>query len=613
MIALHMIVAGHEKPEDLIRCLDSVKGQVDKSFVLITSPMKDKKLQKVAVKMGAIVEYRPKKFFHTVTKKEVKFIHDFGLTPSMKVGDKLFEFDRARNYAMDMVPREYGWLLWLDADDIFRGNKLREIIADAEAKQLDSVFLNYIYQAEIVDGKIKNILIEHLRERIIRNTGIYEWVAPIHETLIEKKPTRKLDDSRCDVLHLSSGDRMMSAIGRNIKNLEYSIVTKEGKDPRPIYYLGKAYFDLWMTDKKDTNYLNGARVLFEKYLGGENPSGWAEERSQCWEYLVEIYRSSGELNNAIKCAHNAMIEDERFPSIYVNLALCYVHKKEWGRALWWLRRLAKMEQPNTTLVSSPKDLMARTMEVMYHASLNTAKLDDALAAAVRLVEIYPDRKEFKERYQLVSQLKEQSKITKLFVQLARYLEQTKQGNKLKPLLQATPDIIKGNPFIVDLEKQVNPPRVWGKKEVCIYCGPAFTNWSPRMLENPGESFVGGSEEAVIYLAQELKKQGWKVTVYADPASEEGDHDGVTYLPYFKFNTRDSFNVMVAWRRPDLVDQNFKAKKTYIWCHDIQNQLDYTPERLSKITKIMVLSPWHRTNLPDIPEDKIMISGNGIKI
>ena len=109
---------------------------------------------------------------------------------------------------MKMVPKEYDWLFWMDTDDVLRGKQLREIAKDADRRGIESVFLDYVYQAEIEDGKIKAILIEHLRERLIKNTGIYEWVAPIHETLIEKKPTRKIDDKRCDVLHLSTKYRI---------------------------------------------------------------------------------------------------------------------------------------------------------------------------------------------------------------------------------------------------------------------------------------------------------------------------------------------------------------------------------------------------------------------
>jgi len=125
--------------------------------------------------------------------------------------------------------------------------------------------------------------------------------------------------------------------------------------------------------------------------------------------------------------------------------------------------------------------------------------------------------------------------------------------------------------------------------------------------------MGGSEEAVVYMSKELSKLGWKVTVFGDPGADEGEYDGVKYVPYYKFNSLDEFNILVAWRHPTFVDSNIKAKKTYLWAHDILNALDFTEERVAKWEKIFVLSPWHRTNIPDVPDDKILISGNGITL
>lgn len=613
MIALSMIVGGYEDPESLKRCLESVKGHVDQAFITITSELKDKKLKKVAEEMGAIVDYQPGKFETKVTSKQKKFIEKQGIKFRSKIGDRIFLFDKARNHSLEIVPKDYKWILWLDVDDILRGgDNLPKIIEEAERVQADSVFFNYIYQAEIVDGKIKNIMIEHLRERLIRNAGLYKWVAPIHETLVEQKPTRKIDTKLADVLHMSDNERMTNAIGRNIANLEYNVYLTKAKDPRPVYYLAKAYFDTWLNEQ-DREALLDAKTLMELYLLGEHKSGWAEERSQCWEYLVDIYRSLGDNDNAILCAHNAMIEDDRFPSIYVNLALCYVNKKEWKRAMFWVKKAMSTEQPDSTLVATPRDLMGRSLEVVYHASLNLSKLDEAWAAAIKLLEMYPNNPEMTNRVRLVESLKRENELTKLVVSLSKYLQSSGEGGKLGPLVDAIPQAIQDNPFMVDLMNKVKPPRKWAENEIAIFVGPCFTQWSPKSIGRSGGSFIGGSEEAVIYLSQELKKKGWQVTVFADPGVEEGMHDGVLYLPYFKWNKRDHFNIMVSWRRPDFVDQNFKASKTYIWCHDIQNQLDYTPERLAKITKVIVLSPWHRENIPNVPDEQILISGNGIQL
>ena len=606
-----MIVAGHEDPKILNRVLNSIYGQVDGMFITITTPTNNN-LKAVAEKYGAVVDYEPKKFFKIIKKKHIKWLKKFGLNPEIEVGDKIFLFDKARNHNLAQTPKEFEWMIWLDVDDIFRGNRLREIIKWAEANKLDSVFMNYIYQAEIVNNKVRNILIEHLRERIIRNTGVHKWIACIHETLIEQKPTKKGENDWCDVLHLSNSKRSKKALLRNIKNLELSLYETKGKDPRPIYYLGKAHFDVWLTTK-NKEFLKSAKTLFLAYVSGENQSGWAEERAQCWEYLVEIYRAFGETNNAIKCGHNSLIEDDRFPGAYLNLAMSYLVKKEWERALHWVKLASKIKSPRSTLVSNPRDLMARALEIIFHASIHTGKIDEAWAASQKLKELLPNNKSMAERVKFTNNLVLQKKLTKSVISLSQHLEQSGQKEKLKPLLLSLPNLIVNNPFMSELSKRVIPPRIWGENEIAIVCGFSYTPWSPKSLDKPGQSFIGGSEEAVIYMSKELAKIGWKVTVYADPGADEGEYDGVTYKPYFKFNAKDTFNIVIAWRQPNFVDGNYNAKKIYIWCHDIQNQLDYTKERLDKITKIMVLSQWHRENLPDIPDDKIMITGNGVDL
>jgi len=360
-----------------------------------------------------------------------------------------------------------------------------------------------------------------------------------------------------------------------------------------------------------------AQKLFENYIhgtkeyNGNNKSGWAEERSQCWEYLVEVYRQKGQLNNAIKSAHNALIEDERFPSIYINLAMSYLLKKEWARALFWVKLAGKIPQPMTTLVVNPKDLAGRAMEVVYHAGLNLSNLDEAWAAAVKLKELHPDNKEICERVRFTEELRKQRKLTKYVVDLVNYLHLSGEHEKVRPLLQSVPNLIANNPIMSNIKKGELPPRIWNDNEIAIFCGPGFTTWSPRTLIRTNEAeFLGGSEEAVIYLSSQLQRLGWDVTIYADPGAEQGIYHGVKWLPYYEFNNRDNFNILVSWRQIGLFAQDIKAKKKYVWCHDILNPLDFTKDKVDKITKVIVLSKAHRETIPNISDDKILISSNG---
>ena len=580
-IALAMIVKGNKEEATMLqRCLNSIAPFVDGIFITLTNPNKKQlnETKDVCEKYGVNTDY-------------FKWVGDFS---------------KARNHNFAQVPKEFDWILWLDADDVFRGGeKLAEVAKRAADSKADCVFFNYLYQVQLDEktGEIRQVLIEHLRERLIKNTpGLYKWIAPIHETLIEQTPTKKVDDPSCDVVHLSGDERRGKALTRNIEILEKNVKETEGKDPRPVYYLGKAYFDM-----RTTEYMDKAWPLFEKYLGA---SGWAEERAQCWEYLNEICRARKQYNNAIKCCMNALIEYPEFPSFYFNLALNYLYKEDWDRALFWVKKGASMPLPKTTLVLNPRDYAARALEIVYNASLKKSKLDDAWAAAIKLADMFPGDKSVLERVNFCDGLKKQRDLTQQVISIAGHLKKSGEEAKLKPLIAAIPTMIENNPFIADLQNKVNPPVKWKENEIVIYCGPGFTSWSPMKLVNPGETFMGGSEEATVYIAQELAKKGWRVTVYADPGEDEGVIDGVDWKPYYKFNHKDDFNILIGWRNLSFFDGNYKAKKKYVWAHDVLNPLEYTKERLRKIDKIIVLSDAHRRTIPDVADDKILVSTNG---
>lgn len=616
-IALAMITKGDEG-ELLDRCLSTIANAVDKIFITITTP--DKDVKKVCKKYGAEYTEVPGMFHYEMTQEIYDWAKKFiGGEPTVKVGDRIFRFDNARNYSFDQVPEEYEWILWLDTDDIFRGaDSIRKVIKEAEEHKADSVFFNYLYQVETDDeGNVKNVLIQHLRERFIRR-GVYKWVAPIHETLIAQRPDKKLDSQDCDVVHLSNHPRLLNALERNMKTLELSLFDTKGADPRPIYYLGKAYYDKLILNN-DVESGDVAMKLFQVYLHGSeehgfrNKSGWAEERCQCWEYMSEILRRKNDFATSVTCGMNALMENDTFPSTYMAIAMSYLHSGKHERAMSWLKKGLAIPAPKTTLVTNPKEIESRAHEVVYHHGLKTNNIDQALKASQMLVDLRPDDPAMVDRYNRTMEIKATIEATKAFVSIAKQLEAEKDLPKLKTLVKSVPRLIENNPIISDMHRRIFPPRVHGEDEITIYCGPGFTTWSPKQLSDPKGSFMGGSEEAVVYLGEELAALGWKVTVYGDPGDDEGEYAGVKYLPHYKFNRDDEFNIFVSWRQIALVDANYKVKKMYIWNHDIINQMEVTPERLDKIDKMIVLSQWHRENIPNVPDYKVLISANGVTL
>lgn len=613
-IALGMIVKSDSEVDNLKRCLDSIAPFVDGIYLTVTQKPY-KKLQKLANQYGANIDIRPGEFNYKVPQKEVAWLKKhFKYDPLLKEGDTIFQFSKARNTNLDLIPDEYDWFFWMDADDVLiNGESLKNLADNALAQGSEAVFLNYLYEVEFDEQrKIKNVIIQHLRERLVRIKGDYrktwKWIGNIHETLVQQRETKKDENKEIEVLHISTKERMLKALDRNRRVLEHDIYKTEGKDPRPLYYLGKAYFDLHTKESQER-----AKELMLEYLSPEghesNMSGWREERAQAWEYLGEIYREQGEVNNSIKALHNSLIEYPQFSSTYFSLALSSMVKEDYDTARFWAIIGSKVPPSKTTLVSNPRDLESRAYEIIYNAGIKTNRVDEAWAACQRLKELFPNNPLIDEQWRFISETRELRDQLKNYAGLVNYLSVSGQQSKLKALLQATPQQLEGNPVIEKLRQDLFPPKDWLKNEIAFYCGPQFTPWDGSSLEGKGENFVGGSEEAVIYLTRELAKIGWKVVVYSDP-SKEGVYDGVEYLSHYKFNPKDNFNVLVYWRGISWVDMNCKAEQTYIWCHDVLNPAEFTKERLEKITKIIVLSKAHRENLPEVPDDKFIISSNG---
>ncbi|MBO1064978.1 glycosyltransferase family 4 protein [Anabaena sp. 54] len=159
---------------------------------------------------------------------------------------------------------------------------------------------------------------------------------------------------------------------------------------------------------------------------------------------------------------------------------------------------------------------------------------------------------------------------------------------------------------------------WDNNSIVIYSNFPFhlEDWSPLSISKG----IGGSEEAIIYLSQELLKLGYQVTVFNRCGNMEGEYNGVFYQSVDKFNPQDNFNVFIchrAWTQP--MQMKVKAKKIAIWMHDNPQLFPVIEESqraefLGSFDRLFMLSNFHKSMLPDwIPENKIFLTTNGINL
>lgn len=527
------------------------------------------------------------------------------------------DFATTRNFNFSQAPQDSDYILWLDSDDIFVGGpKLREVAQLAKDNGKDVVFFSYWYGCKF-NGEpslqtFQEVEMAHMRERLIR-PGTSLWKGRLHETFVPVEgakndyTTYAYDEKErpIAVMHTALDVELPEKMERNKRILEMQLEEeRKSKNPdcRTILNLIKIYAE----EEDKSNWEKAIKMGYE-YL---DKSGWDEERAVCWEQMSICADKLGKHKEVVAFMHRAIAEWEAQPLHYIRLATGYYNLKNYRAAKHWLNIASSMDLDNkitsgVTNLKAMKVMFAKLLLLLnYNAERDSKK---ALEAARLLLQELPTKENQEQVYFLedVNDLNDACRNADL---LARYLISIQNNEAVEKLLDILPEAISTQPFAHSLRKQVVSPRKWQKDEICYFANfgsKHFEKWDATSLSKG----IGGSETAVIELAKQWTKQGYKVTIYGDPL-EKGLIDGVNYLPWYHFNKNDSFNIFIQWRGFSLANK-IKTKKFYVDLHDVYNGVDFSQDELNHIDKIMVKSEYHRSLAPKIPDEKFLIISNGI--
>lgn len=116
-------------------------------------------------------------------------------------------------------------------------------------------------------------------------------------------------------------------------------------------------------------------------------------------------------------------------------------------------------------------------------------------------------------------------------------------------------------------------------------------WDPDSVKRG----ITGSEEAVIYVSEELAKLGCHVIVYGDPPNDSKYNSEDANPKYVSLDSQEDINldVAISWRVPDAALRLKKrARCVYLWPHDTYHWV--LDERLiTAFDGVLWLSQWQR--------------------
>jgi tetratricopeptide (TPR) repeat protein len=567
-VALIMIVKGSkDEAAHLQRCLENIQGHVDGIFINVNAPKGQK----------------PSKLVLDVAKSFTNDVYETEWNDN---------FAEARNFILEKVTDDYTWCIWEDSDDtIDKPEKIKKI---ADLATNDSIFVDYVYDKDEA-GNISTI---HLVARMFKNNGSHAWKGRIHETLIENRAVSQGATKDFQVIHHADKARADKSHERNIKMLEQQLQDEsKDPDPRTFYYLARAYYD--------SGYYENALPLYEDYL---SLSGWDQERASAWTKLGLIYLDKGDRTKGKECFMNSIGEDPDDPTPRIELASLEIELQQFHKARKWLESVESMDKNLTTLERNPLDYTFRTYLLLAetYKGLGGSYLEKALEYAKKALKYKKTDKHIKQYVNILQSVVDDKLLIEKSLAIVKALRKNKENDKVKTLMESLPKQLEDNPIIVRLRDEESFK--WPEKSIVIMTGDtALDAWGPWSLEEG----IGGSEEAVIRISVHLQNLGYHVVVYGKPGHRAGLYDGVMWRNYWEANLDDKFDIFIAWRAPFIFDKKINARKNYLWLHDVVEPGEFTAHRLANLTKVIVLSKYHRSLFPMIPEDKILMSANGI--
>lgn len=522
------------------------------------------------------------------------------IVPNEKVKLHKYEwcnnFAHKRNFLASKITSEF--YLRCDTDDVIENIESLPKALNAYVRNgFTVVMFDYLYGFDA--SGVCNA--KHWRETVIKNDGNIFWNKAIHENINPVSPRKMVAgrETQIRIRHMQTAEGRDKSFARNFAMLtdEYEKCKKEGKkqDARTVGYIARS-----LLGKKE---YAKAIPVFEEFI---STSGWDDDKYFAWVQMGDCWVSLGDMEMGITCCVEAMLMKPDYPDAYFHLMSAYYEKRDYKKAIEWGELGFKKPTPDTMYVIDPSAYTWRPAAQIAMCYMNVGKFEKAIAMLQKAKDIAHNEKSVVDALTTFTQIYNDNEAVKNYLRLMNF---TKSDLKsFRKLVDSIPATIANDERIIKVRTLIEPPKIWDKKSVVFYCGGAWEDW----VDTSVIGGIGGSEEATVYLAREFVKLGYKVTVYNQCGELGGNYNGVEYISYHKFNPKDEFDVLIVWRQN--LQENIKARRKYIWMHDVPMKDMIIDEDFDTIDGVIVLSEYHKSFLSNLKnQDKIFVSRNGLNI
>jgi tetratricopeptide (TPR) repeat protein len=571
-IALAMIVKGTDDEAELLdRCLGNIGPYVDGIYITRTHLPGEKPNEAVA----------------KVAASHMAVLSDFEWT---------YDFSAARNFNFNQVPRVapgksgYDYILWSDTDDLWRGMGMLHDTVD-DNPNVDGFGMLYLYDWD----EFKRPIVVHRKTMLVKNNGCVEWKGRIHEDLTE---LRQLDIKLIDGIqrcHVTTEKRSNDSALRNLDISERALL-ENPDDPRHQWDLANAQMQLTRYDE--------ALKQFEKFISNSNSD---DEKYLAFQRLSAVYHSKNDTASAIRNLQIAIGLCPSLPEAYFQLSNLYFMIGDMDKAeTYCLTGLQRRPQPHKMIVYNPRDYDYNPMMLLAKIYYHKSRPDLMLPMLKGCLKIYPKDEALKK---MVREGTHDKRMLGNALKKIEVLRKIKSKKRLKEELDALPLNMRSHPAICVIRNTKFVKETSTGKDLVYYAGQTDQAWNGETFKKEG---VGGSEEAVIHLSEEWAAKGWNVVVYNNCGHKEVVSNGVIYKPWWAYNYRDKQDVTILWRSAKPLDAPINSGLIFLDLHDVIAPGELTPERLAKVTKVLVKTKFHRSLFPLVPDNKIIVIPNGFQ-